>query len=94
MGDFTIDQPGWFLIRVLTENTQTYRFAMTGPFYVHVADKPDRISRDSARFFLDWAEQAVSHAKQADPQKQAVIDSYHQRSVNFWQNMLNRANFE
>jgi hypothetical protein len=44
---------GWFLVRAVTNNTETYQFASSGPYYVEQAGRP-RTSRRSVRFFLDW----------------------------------------
>jgi hypothetical protein len=48
---------GWFLIRAVTNNTETYQFASSGPYYVEQAGRP-RISRRSVQFFLDWVDAA------------------------------------
>ena len=44
---------GWFTVRAVTNNTQNYQFAMSGPYYVERDGKP-RVSRRSAEFFLEW----------------------------------------
>jgi hypothetical protein len=46
-------ESGWFLIRAVTDNTKTYRYATTAPYYVEIGYGP-RISRSAAQFFLDW----------------------------------------
>jgi hypothetical protein len=51
------DQSGWFLVRAVTNNPQTYQFASTGPYYVEQAGRP-RISRGSLQYFLDWIDAA------------------------------------
>ena len=38
------DRSGWFLVRAVTDLPNTYRFAMTAPYYVQVGYRP-RISR-------------------------------------------------
>ena len=55
------DRSGWFLIRAVTDVPKTYRFAMTGPYYVEIGYQR-RISKSAAQFFLDW----VVRAGQAD----------------------------
>lgn len=47
---------GWFLVRAVTSNEKSYRLASTGPFYVQIGYEP-RISKRSARFFLDWLDE-------------------------------------
>ncbi len=36
----TFDASGWLLVRAVTSNAQTFRFASTGPYYVEVGDQP------------------------------------------------------
>jgi len=86
-------QSGWFLARVVTDLGKTYRFAMTGPYYVDFGDQP-RISKRSARFFLDWVYERARQIKLDDPaQHRAVID-LHRRARDFWQERLDRSNAE
>ncbi|HEV3339979.1 MAG TPA: CehA/McbA family metallohydrolase [Pirellulales bacterium] len=51
------DASGWFLVRAVAENDETYRFATSAPWYVEIGDRPKRVHRDSAQFFLDWLEE-------------------------------------
>jgi hypothetical protein len=51
------DDSGWFLVRAVTNNPETYQFASSGPYYVEKAGQP-RVSRGSARFFLEWIDAA------------------------------------
>ena len=52
------DASGWFLVRAVTNNQQTYQFASSGPYYVEKGGQP-RVSRRSVQFFLDWIEAAA-----------------------------------
>ena len=56
-------ESGWFLIRAVAENNETYRFGSTAPYYVEVGGKP-RISRKSAEFFLAWVEARLQSLEQ------------------------------
>jgi hypothetical protein len=58
----SFDASGWFLIRAVTNNTQVYQFASTGPYYVQ-ADGQPRISKKSVQFFLDWITAAEDHLR-------------------------------
>jgi hypothetical protein len=49
----SFDTSGWFLVRAVTNNSQNYQFAATGPYYVERGRQP-RVSRASVQFFLDW----------------------------------------
>jgi hypothetical protein len=51
------DASGWFLVRAVTDNEDTYRFATSAPWYVEIGDRPKRVRRDSAQFFLDWLDE-------------------------------------
>ena len=87
------DRSGWFLIRVVTDEQKTYRYAMTGPYYVQIGYEP-RISRRSAQFFLDWVFQRARQIKLADPDRQAEVIAAHRRARDFWQDLVDRANAE
>jgi hypothetical protein len=52
------DDSGWFLVRAVTSNLETYQLASSGPYYVEQAGRP-RISRRSVQFFLDWIDAGV-----------------------------------
>jgi len=92
LGQLEFRETGWFLIRVLTDVTHTYRFAMTGAFYVEIGEQKNRISKTSAGLFLEWVREAKENAKKASPEKQAAIADYHQRAIRFWQKRLAEAN--
>lgn len=47
------EESGWFAVRAVTDNTKNYQFAESGPYYVERDGQP-RISRASAKFFVDW----------------------------------------
>jgi hypothetical protein len=59
----SFDAPGWFLVRAVTSNVQTYQFASTGPYYVEQDGKP-RVSKKSVQFFLDWIEANEARLRQ------------------------------
>lgn len=86
-------ESGWFLVRATTDVRETYRFAMTGPWYVQIGYEP-RISRTSAQFFLDWVYERARQIKLADPaQRQAVIEP-HRAARDFFKDLVERANAE
>lgn len=47
------ERSGWLVVRAVTNNETTYRYASSGPYYVQIGDQR-RISKESAKFFLDW----------------------------------------
>jgi hypothetical protein len=75
-----IDQPGWFLVRVGTDQVETPRFAITGPWYVAAVDGSTHISRAAVQFFLDWLDERA---------KDFGEDS---SSRKFWEERLTKAN--
>jgi hypothetical protein len=70
----------------------TFRFASTGPFYVEVGPNPRRISRASARFFLDWVRERQSQIKLTDARQQTEVIAFHQEAEHFWEEKLAHAN--
>ncbi len=86
-------QSGWLLARVITNNNDTYRFASTGPYYVHFDNRP-RISRRSAQFFLDWIyKRARQVRRQNAPNQQEVLNHYRD-ARDFWRQLVETANAE
>jgi hypothetical protein len=84
---------GWFLIRAVTNTPNTYRFAMTAPYYVEI-DGQRRISKQAAQFFLDWVIERAKQIKLADPEQQKSLIEWHRRARDFWQDLVAKANVE
>jgi hypothetical protein len=87
------DQSGWFLIRAVLDQAKTYRFGMTGPYYVEI-DYQRRISKRSARFFLDWVLQRARQIELQDPDQRREVLQHHRKARDFWQDLLSKANAE
>ncbi len=93
--DLQLNGPGWFLVRAITDNEETFRFASTGPFYVGSADE-SRISRESTEFFVNWVEErraALEEALDDEAQRSAVL-RYVDNAERFWADLRDRANAE
>jgi len=86
-------ESGWMLIRAVTTNSQTFRFASTGPYYVEIGGRP-RISRRAAQFFLDWVDERIAHLQLDDPAQMEEVLKYHQTAREFWQHKVDEANAE
>jgi hypothetical protein len=90
-------ESGWFLVRAVADNPQTYRFASTGPYYVEVGYQP-RISRKSVQFFLDWtnkrADEITAATKADDAPATQSAWRYAEQAKAFWQALLAKANAE
>ncbi len=87
----TFDRSGWMLIRAVTDNPKTFRFASTGPYYVEIGERP-RISREAVQFFLDWVHERARQIKLVDPEEQRRVLRYHRAARDFWQRRLAAAN--
>jgi hypothetical protein len=86
-------ESGWMLVRAVTANPNTYRFASTGPYYVNFGNRP-RISRRSAQFFLDWVNDRAAGLRLEDRQQQSEVLAYMDRARRFWQQKVQQANAE
>jgi hypothetical protein len=80
-------ESGWFLMRAVTEVSDTHRFASTAPYYVEIGYQR-RISRTSVQFFLDWLDE---RAKLVGTEP---MDSPAAQARAYWQDLLEKANAE
>ena len=87
------DHSGWFLVRAVTTLPKTYRFAMSGPYYVEIGYER-RISKSAAQFFLDWVYERAKQIKLSDPEQRKEVMEWHRQARDFWQNLLSKANAE
>jgi hypothetical protein len=87
------DRSGWMLIRARTNNTQTFRSAITGPYYVDIGYQPT-ISKTSAQFFVDWVAERAKLLKLADADQRSEVLRYHRAARDFWQKKLDAANVD
>jgi hypothetical protein len=92
LGTLTFRSSGWFLVRVIADNAKTFRFASTAPYYVEYGPGPRRVSRASARFFLDWVRERAGPVKVDDAAKRDEVLTYHAAAEKFWRDVLARAN--
>jgi len=93
---FTVDHPGWFLIRAIADVDETFRFASTAPWFIEVEGKIPHISRTSAQFFLDWVNERIDRVTKnvEDPQNRAEVLIWHHQAKTFWQQKIDSANAE
>ena len=85
---------GWFLVRVIADNPKTFRFASTAPFYVEIGESRRRVSKASAKFFLDWVDERIARVplKLKDEKQLAEVLEPHRKAREFWSELLNKAN--
>ncbi|MCG8651150.1 MAG: CehA/McbA family metallohydrolase [Pirellulales bacterium] len=89
----TVEGPGWFLVRAITDVKNTFRFASTAPWFVETEHQQHRISRQSATFFLDWTRERMNRVQAAvtDPDQLRPIIAPHQAAESFWLQRVERA---
>jgi hypothetical protein len=90
LGTLLVNESGWFLVRVIVDAANTFRFASTAPFWV---DGPQpRISRASAQFFLDWVRERAPRVKLDDPRQREEVVAFHADAEVFWRRRVEEAN--
>ncbi len=85
--ELVIEESGWFLVRALTDNPRTFRFASTGPFYVEIGDTPRYVSRDAVRFFQGWVTERITRLERNlsnDQDARDAVMHYHHSALEFW----------
>jgi len=87
----TFSESGWFLIRAVTNNAETYRYATSAPYYVDFEYQP-RISRRSVQFFIDWLDAREANLREAGAD-QLMLDACG-KAREFWQQRLAEATTE
>jgi hypothetical protein len=87
------DESGWMLIRAVTNNPKTFRFASTGPYYVEIGYEP-RVSKKSAQFFLDWVYERARRIKLDDEEQRREVMQHHKTARDYWQKKVEAANAE
>jgi len=93
---FTVDAPGWFLVRAIADVDETFRFASTAPWFVETDAAKHRISRRSAQFFLDWVKERIErvNANVADEADRRAVLVWHHRARDYWTQRVSMANAE
>jgi hypothetical protein len=85
LGTVTFQESGWFLVRAITEETKTFRFASTGPYYVEVGANKKPVSKASAQFFLDWVRERAKRVKLDDAGQRDEVLQSHRAAEKFWE---------
>jgi hypothetical protein len=92
LGTVRFDASGWFLVRAIADNPKTFRFASTAPYYVEVGPTKRRVSRESAKFYLEWAKERAGRVRLEDAEQRREVLKYHKAAENLWQEMVDKAN--
>lgn len=94
LGSLALRESGWFLVRVICDVPETFRFASTAPFYVEMPESPRRVSRRSAAFFLDWVRERRNRIHLDNPNQREPVLKWHRLAEDFWRQKLAEANAE
>lgn len=86
-------ESGWVIVRAVTNESKTFRFASTGPFYVEIGQQP-RISRKAVRFFQEWVDERAKMIKLDNEQHQAEVMHHIERAMDFWDRRQRNATAE
>ncbi len=92
LGTLKFNESGWFLVRVITDNAKTFRFASTAPFYVEVGDTKRRVSRASAQFFLEWVRERMARVKLPEGAQRDEVLGFQRAAETFWREKATQAN--
>ncbi len=92
LGKLTFLSSGWFLVRAIADHPRTFRFASTAPWYVEAGKAKRRISRKSARFFLDWTNERIKRVKVDEPGQREEVLEPHRRAREYWASLVRTAN--
>jgi len=90
------EKSGWFLVRALTDRTDTFRFASSAPFYVEVGAEPRRVSRAAVQFFRAWMDERMTRLRESplSADKMELVLGFHREAARVWDARLAQANAE
>jgi hypothetical protein len=94
LGRVTFHRSGWFLVRAISDNKNSFRFASTGPYYVEGEDNTPFISKQAVSFFIKWVGERMKQIVIDDEVKRKDVLAYHERARAFWEARLAQANAE
>lgn len=91
---FKCSESGWFLVRVVCDVPDRLRCALSGPWYVESTSQPRRVSRRSAKFFLDWLNERAAQIKDEESDVTAHLRKQCDEARAFWENLVSQANVD
>jgi hypothetical protein len=92
LGTVRFTRSGWFLVRVIADVPNTFRFASTGPYYVEIGSNKRYLSRKSIRFFIDWIDERIERIGIEESEKLKDVLKYHKKARLYWLDKLRMAN--
>ncbi len=94
LGKVRFQTSGWCLVRAMADDSHTFCFASTAPWYVEVGANRRRISKQSGQFFLDWVRERRERIKIDDPDRRAAVLKHHDDAEKYWSDLVAQANAE
>jgi len=91
-GTIRIERSGWFLVRAIADLDETFRFALTGPWYLEIGNEPRPVQKQSAQFFLDWTRERFSRLDAMDFTGRAEVLQAVRDAEAYWKRKLESAN--
>ena len=88
--EMAFETSGWVLVRMVADNSETYRFGSTGPYYVEIGEEP-YISRSAAQFFLDWVHERARRIQHDHSEQKKKIIRYHRAARDYWQRLVDES---
>jgi hypothetical protein len=85
-----VAESGWLIIRVVAQRDETYRMAMTAPYYVEFGGQR-RISRKACEMFSQWLESSSAERKEADRGAAQAAEPYTAAALKFWRERIEMA---
>ncbi len=81
----TVETGGWLVVRAITTQSETFRFASTGPFWIEMASRDEAAEQDSRKFFLNWARQRRAElAESLRGSERDEVLAAHDAAIAFW----------
>lgn len=78
------ERSGWLIIRaVVTSTKTTYRFAMTGPYYVEIGGKPT-VSKQSVSLMTEWLTEGAKRVTLTAPEEREAVIAPYRGARKFW----------
>lgn len=83
-----IAESGWFLVRIIADIPNNFRFASTAPWYVEIGGNKLPARRESCEFFREWTNERIDSLRQklaSDEERREVLPVFETAS-RFWTN--------
>lgn len=85
-----VKESGWFLIRVVADEPQTYCCVMSAPYYVEMGQKT-AIQEKSAQFFVNWEKKRIRMLEKRgifEDSEGQKLRELHDYALTYWERLL------